>query len=94
MGSHSDGQDDSYGNSSQDSTLMMREVSAVTWLAAVVHFTAVPYSAHHKTKTPRITLNRTQQLENPSHYLHIGALMEQHFEINRLSERVKTDNPK
>lgn len=32
MGSHSDGHDDSYGNSSRDSTLMMREVSVVTRL--------------------------------------------------------------
>lgn len=41
MGGHSDGQDDLYGNSSQDSTLMMREVGALSWLAAGVLLTAM-----------------------------------------------------
>lgn len=31
MGSHNDAHGDSYGNSSQDSTLMMREVSFLTF---------------------------------------------------------------
>lgn len=47
MGSHNDTHDDSYGNSSQDSTLMMREVSRhVSVCSTETHFTEALMSNH------------------------------------------------
>lgn len=76
MGSHSDGQGDAYGNSSQDSTLMMREVSAVTWLRLTASEPSVTYenTSHYPRSVPFCRSTGVEQL----------------FEIKRLTESKQT----